>query len=761
MSATGESRAGGSVRTGLALFLLAAIGCGLVGLVLAARAAPPAQLARAVEKGESDAAGSTAPAAGTDGATAPAVPAVIAAERRFKAALDKVLAPLAERPLTKEDAERLREAFRVISAGGVANGQRLAAELTDPVARKLVAWHLVRSGYGTAETMQAFLAENPAWPDRAQIVQRMEEATFVQGGAAREIKAFFAKHPPRTGLGHAALASAHLIDGEKERAREAASRAWREHDLPNLLETGFLERFRELLGEADHKERFDRISIEEPRWASRRNARLAVARRMLPLLSPAERTKAEARLAVLARAGNAAALMAAAGETAGGSDLGFAYHRAQLARRAGHHAEAAKLLTAAHIAPEKLVNPDAWWVERRAVAYALLAAGDARSAYALAALEAPLSVNPRKDRAFTAGWIALRHLGDAAKAAKHFADMREAADGPLSRAQSGYWSARAALAAKDEAKARRHHEEAAKNFDTFYGQLSRALMERGELAIEIRPPAMASEAEIARFTGSDATVAALLAHKAGLGRGVTRTFFNHMRATLKSEAEMALAAHLAESFGDVQMAVRIGKSAIARGQNLVYYSYPLHAFPSFEPLRALPETALLLAIARQESEFNNEIVSGAGARGLMQVMPITARHVCKDYRLTCNIPRLLTDNAYNARIASAYVGDRMRDFGGSYLLTIAGYNAGPGRARQWIRRFGDPRSSGVDPLDWIHSIPFEETREYVQKVLSNLQIYRARLGEARPALRLIDDLARGSARARRKTRPTATPTTAN
>jgi soluble lytic murein transglycosylase len=137
----------------------------------------------------------------------------------------------------------------------------------------------------------------------------------------------------------------------------------------------------------------------------------------------------------------------------------------------------------------------------------------------------------------------------------------------------------------------------------------------------------------------------------------------------------------------------------------------------------------LLSIARQESEFNTRTVSGAGARGILQVMPITARHVCRDYKIKCELDRLLTDGAYNASIASAYITDRMSEFQGSYVLTFAGYNAGPGRARQWIGEFGDPRDPKIDPVDWIHRIPFEETREYVQKVLANVQIYRARLGE--------------------------------
>jgi soluble lytic murein transglycosylase len=203
-----------------------------------------------------------------------------------------------------------------------------------------------------------------------------------------------------------------------------------------------------------------------------------------------------------------------------------------------------------------------------------------------------------------------------------------------------------------------------------------------------------------------------------------------------------MVAYLAEELGDPQMSLRIAKIAVARGQNLLVYAYPLKPFPGYLPLRAPPELPFLLGIARQETEFDSQIVSGAGAKGLLQVMPMTARHVCRDYKIKCQINKLLSDPKYNAMISSAYIGDRLDEVGGSYALGLAAYNAGPGRARQWVQEFGDPRDANVDPVDWIERIPIAETRDYVTKVLSNIQIYRARLGLKNP-LRLKDDLKRG------------------
>ena len=223
---------------------------------------------------------------------------------------------------------------------------------------------------------------------------------------------------------------------------------------------------------------------------------------------------------------------------------------------------------------------------------------------------------------------------------------------------------------------------------------------------------------------------------------MTRVFLLNLAKIEKDEAWAAMAAHYARVTGDTQTAVRIGKAAIANGQNMIYYSYPVHALPKYTPLRPPPETAMLLGLARQETEFHSDTVSTAGAAGILQVMKVTANHICRDYKIKCTHARLLTDDSYNIMIASAYVADRMAEWQGSYVLALSSYNAGPGRTRQWIKEFGDPRTAAIDPIDWIERIPIEETRRYVAKVLSNIQIYRARLGEAATALRLDEDLNR-------------------
>lgn len=687
--------------------------------------------------------GATQARAGDEAAAAPKAspaPEPLKAESEHNARLDEALAPIRNYAPDAEDAKHILDAANAMAKGDIARGNAIKSEIKDPVGQKLIDFVRLRYGFGEAREFAQFLRDNPLWPQRSTMIQRMEEALFTQGGSAGAIRKHFEAMPPQTGIGFAALASAHLAEGNKEEARKFAVKAWREHTIPTTLETGFLKRFAELLTEADHKWRFDSMVMDDVRWAGNRETRSTIAKRLIPLLSPPEQKKATARLAVFTKSKNARKLMDALPKDP--DDTGLAYHRAVLLRKADKYEEAAKIILAYTPDPGKIADIDEWWAERRELAYDALGADNIKLAYELTRDAGPVSVNPLKEQTFMAGWIALRYMKDADKAEKHFRDMAKAADGPLSRAKAAYWLGRASEERGDRIAALAHYQIAAKEPDTFHGLLAIKKLEPERTSIEVKPPKLPTAEQIERFNSFDAVKATVLARKVGLSRQYTRGFLTALRIGLSSEEESGMVAHLAESIGDTQMSLRVAKSAIARGHNLLTYGYPIHSFPAYKPLRKPPELAFLLGIARQETEFDSQIVSGAGAKGLLQVMTITAKHVCRDYKIKCDIKRLLSDSSYNAMIASAYIGDRMEEFDGSYVIGLASYNAGPGRARQWIKAFGDPRDPKIDPIDWIERIPIRETREYVGKVLSNIQIYRARIGQSSDALRIDQDLLR-------------------
>ena len=668
-------------------------------------------------------------------------PKLLAVEKEHLDKLDEALAPLLSKTPSPEDVQHLRDAVGAVRSNNMESFSEAKAQITDPVGRKLADWIRLRNGMGELAEYEAFLKDNPLWPGRSVLTEHLEAALFTEGGSAKEIKKYFAASPPQTGIGYAALAAANLADGNTEEARKLAAKVWREMTIPAGLEADFLKRFGDLLTPADHQWRFNRMVTDDVRWAGNRADRAAFARRIIPLLPAAEQKKATARLAVFNRASNARALMSAL-PSGGAGDTGLAFHRIQLLRKAGKIEEAAKIILAIPPDPTKIAVLDEWWAERRELAYGALKMDKMKLAYELVKNAGPLTVNPLKEQTFMAGWIAFRYLNKPGVAEKHFKDFAAAADGPLSRAKAAYWLGRVADARGDKAEAARQYRLATKNPDTFHGLLAMQMLQNGRTNLDIKPPALPSPQQVRKFVSLDAAKALVMASKAKLSRVYTRSFLIGLGNALPSEAEAGMVAHVADALGDPQMSVRIAKSAVARGQNLLTYAYPTSSFPSYKPLRAPPETALLLGLARQETEFEPQTVSGAGAKGLLQVMTVTAQHVCHDYKIKCQIPRLLSDTQYNVMIASAYIADRMDDFGGSYVLGLAGYNAGPGRARQWIRENGDPRDPKVDPIDWIERIPITETRDYVTKVLANIQMYRARLGNSANALRMQQDLVR-------------------
>jgi len=686
-------------------------------------------------------AGAVPPPAPKAAARPEASPRSSESEAAYMAKLDRMVAPLRNYSLSADDATKLSAAFKAISSGDLDKAQELKGGISDPVAQRLIEWERLRRGKGQAAEYLKFLAEHPDWPSRELLQRRMEESLFTEGGDTDVIATYFKDGAARSPAGMAVLASVHLAHGENDKAKELAAKVWREEDLPLGLEKGFLARFGAMLTEADHKWRLDRLLIDDVRYKVDRVERAGRVKRLIPLLSESERKTAESRLAVFMREGDKTTLGSAKGTK--GTDWGVVFHRIQKQRRAGHLDEAAKLMRTASRDPLVVANLDEWWIERRSLAYLALKEGKPKLAYELVRDAGPLGVNALNDQTFMAGWIALRYLSDPKAAEKHFSILVSNADGPLTRARANYWMGRTADALGDKTRAKKSYEAAARFKDTFHGLLAIQTLSPGTRALSFEAPTLPGPEDIKRFADHDAIKAIAVAHKAKLGQHISRVFLLNGAKIENDEAWAALAAHLARAIGDTQTSVRIGKAAIARGHALYYYSYPVHALPQYKPLRPPPETAYLLGLARQETEFNSSTVSGAGARGILQVMKITANHVCRDYKIKCSHAKLLSDDSYNIMIASAYVADRLDDWNGSYVLGLPSYNAGPGRTRQWVREFGDPRESGMDPIDWIERIPIEETRSYVAKVLSNIQVYRARLGEASP-LRLDEDLYRAS-----------------
>jgi soluble lytic murein transglycosylase len=369
-----------------------------------------------------------------------------------------------------------------------------------------------------------------------------------------------------------------------------------------------------------------------------------------------------------------------------------------------------------------LVDPDAWWVERRALSRELVDQGDMQTAYRIVAAHSAESPADSADAEFHAGWYALRGLNDPEKAAKHFSRLASIGRGPITLARAYYWLGRAAeVGGPGEAKD--YFARAAAYGTTFYGQLAGQRIDGHRLNIAFPSP---TRADRERFTKREAVAAIQRLQQAGYDRYAGALYLD-LAAQLTSPGELALLAAMAERQGNHFIALKIGKIALSNGIDVGALSHPLGVIPDSADISGSGK-ALAYAIARQESEFNIGAVSQAGARGLLQLMPATAQQLAKKAGLPFSQLRLTSDAGYNATLGAAFLGEQLERFDGSYVLTFAAYNAGPRRAREWIQKYGDPRGKDLDAvIDWIERIPYAETRSYVQRVMENYQVYKMRI----------------------------------
>jgi soluble lytic murein transglycosylase len=391
--------------------------------------------------------------------------------------------------------------------------------------------------------------------------------------------------------------------------------------------------------------------------------------------------------------------------------------------------------------PSLLHDVDEWWVERRLLTRKLLDIGDARTAYRVARDAAlPEKENNAVDHHFTAGWIALRFLNDPKAALAHFARIPQGATHPTSLARASYWQGRALEALGRSGEARTHYQAAARAPAAYYGQIARARLGQSDLGVGQPPPLRAGER--AALRNVDVVRAVELLYAAD-ERDLVVTFVADLADKAADMGPLLAVAEICAQQRDARAMLYLGKGAIARGLPFAHVAFPTVGIPPYTPVGPEVDRSIVYAIARQESAFNQRVVSSAKAMGLMQVTVAAGRYNAKRYGIPFNEKRLRSDPVYNVQHGAAELAGLIEDYRGSYILTFAGYNAGRGRIKEWIERYGDPRDPDVDPIDWVERIPFSETRNYVQRIMENLQVYRAQLGRG-SRLMIEADLHRGS-----------------
>lgn len=633
----------------------------------------------------------------------------------------------AEKPalirLSGHERSLLAEAFRLADKRRWPEAERYAARLSDPVAAKIVVWRRLNQGVsaiGFAE-YAAFLENNPDWP-RPEALRVHAEKAMDDNLSEADAVSWFTKYPPLTEEGRLRLINALLARGHAEKAGEWVRYTWRNDRLSRNLWRRFYNKHRRLLRQEDNWVRADNLLWQEHRTE---------AQGMLQLLPRADRALAAARLALQTRSSGVDAYVARVPRSLR-NDPGLVYERLRWRRRHGLDERAAELLLS--VPGELGPMPERWWLERRRQARDLFEAGEIRSAYRMVAEHGQAAGTlGHAEAEWFAGWLALRFLNETAAAAEHFQRLFDGVSFPISRARGAYWRARALSAMGEAQLAERWYRIAARYPTTYYGQLALEALNT-ERELHLRPAVVPQPEQWAGFRRREIGRAVLIL--AEMEQWITlKTFITHLAEQARLPIEYSMLADIATRYRRYDLAVHVSKISVRGDHPVVEYGYPIFRLPEIDP-----EPALVFAIMRQESEFSTTVVSRAGALGLMQVMPGTAREMAGTIGVGFNRGRLLADPEYNVRLGSAYIVTMLEEFNGSYVLAVAAYNAGPSRVREWIERFGDPRDPGVDAIDWVESIPFSETRNYVQRVLEALQVYRHRLAERPTQSRLTMDL---------------------
>ncbi len=627
----------------------------------------------------------------------------------------------AEAPgVPSRDLTGLREAIAFYKANDLAHGDEAAKSAQDELVRLSLEWVALRSlphEVGFAR-LQRFATAHPDWPALAWLRHRAEEALYAEHRDKATTEAFFSTVPPQTPHGKLALAQALAADGHLSEAQKLVRGLWREAPLSPLLEVKIRSDFGSYLEKADYKSRADHFLYKEDSGSALRAAALA---------GPDVLALAKARIAVTNEA--AADKLLQMVPTPLKADPGYLFAEIQKLRRADKIKEAVAIMLSVPRDPERLVNGDEWWVERRLLARKLLDQGDAKTAYRLCAEHLAQSNPMRIEAEFHAGWIALRYMNDPKLAAPHFANAAQIAVTPMSIARAAYWQGRAAEATSaDDAmeSAQSFYEKAAAYPTTYYGQLARGRLGQAAPARRaVMPEARDDErAEAIRVTELLFSIG-----EKDLGASLAAEAVQHLR----DEVQIAALATVVAKEQNAHLSLSIGKLANQRGMPLDQLAFPVYGVPAFDPLQNSADKSVVYSVARQESAFDAKAISQAGAKGLMQMIDSTAKRTAERAGLAYDENRLLSDATFNAQLGAAHLGALLAEQRGSFILTFAAYNAGGKRVKQWIDAYGDPRSPGVDPIDWVERIPFTETRNYVQRVLENLAVYQTRFNEINAA----------------------------
>jgi len=570
----------------------------------------------------------------------------------------------------------------------------------------------------TWQDISDFITQHPSWPSQKKIQVRAERAMRGAGLSDAEIIRWFESNPPASGIGKWSYAEA--LSRRGDNVAELVKEAWKDADLTEDEERTFLASFEKHITKEDHIARTERLLWE---------GKISPARRMDKHLPVNYQVLAHARAALQKDEKHVDKLIAQlVGKLK--EDPGLLFDRMQYRNRKNDKAGVRDILLSA---PRNVPYPERWWKMREMEVRKAIDEGHYSMARKLLSNHGQLDGAPLADALWLDGWVKLQFTAHPKEAYEAFYHMHDAVRTPVSKARAAYWAGRAAKKSGDADTAAEWFRTASKHSTTFYGQLAATELDENTTLFLPDEPSLS-------FFSSDPVIADDMeeAIRISVNNGDEKTatkLISHLIEKAETEHSMLTVAELGQKLEVPHISVKAAKKAQQLGVVLKNVGYPRPITDKDLPI----ERALTLAITRQESEFDPHAESPSGALGMMQLLPGTAKETAGKIGVPYDRGALDSPD-YNIRLGSHYLARMIRFYDDSYIMGIASYNAGPGNVRKWQKQFGGPGDDVYGAIDWIEKIPFYETRNYVQRVMENLQVYRALDGDDK--LKIRDDLLR-------------------
>jgi soluble lytic murein transglycosylase len=614
----------------------------------------------------------------------------------------------------QKDFNIAKKAIQAIEKRQWSTALSLSKKAKDKSIYNFIQWrHLLTTGnQASFYDYLAFIKRNENYPRINRIRYLAEHKLSTDKISPKKIIDWFDLKDPLSGYGKLILGESFIQTGNIERGTSLIKDGWITADLNRVNMKFFRNKYKKYLNADDYIKRADYLAWEGKSWDLKRMLRYLP--KDYELLYAARQILMSKSYGVDKAIKNVPAKLK--------NDAGLNYDRLKWRRKRGRVDDSLEIIFKVRNNKNYLVRPDKWWTERAIMARALIYKKKYESAYKVASKHS-LDKSPEFAEAeWMSGWIALSFLDDPILAIDHFNNFYQNVGYPISLSRGAYWLGRAYEKNGDKKESQQWYKEATKYLTTYYGQLAHIKIKPNE-NFELEEQQIITNDYRKYFYKKDLIKVIYLLDELNKDK-YTKNILKHLANDNVDSGSEILAAELASKISRYDFAIQISKLASYEKRFHNDFNYPIISTPNYVNGRKIPETAFILSLIRQESEFDMTANSHAGAQGLMQLMPYTAKLVSKQAKLPYSKSRLTSDPEYNINLGSHYIAGLILQYDGAYPFATAAYNAGPKRVKYWKKINKDPQKNEVDFVDWVELIKFKETRNYVQRVMENYNVYR-------------------------------------